>query len=87
MPQPIWPLSAPQSPFSSLLDKRAPVDCMVQPEEVCKVTKSVFWSLTPSRMSISPDEGQLGPKVQNAGHTPQVLLGICTMSAMKSPLV
>lgn len=33
---------------------------ILQPGEVCRVIELVGWALTPSIMSISPDEGQLG---------------------------
>lgn len=66
------------------LDAEPELD-IVQPEDVCRVTSFVVWVLTPSIMSISPDDGQLGPKVQNAGHTPQIEPGMCWMSAMKRP--
>ena len=36
-------------------------------------------------MSISPEAGQLGPNIQNAGHVPQIPPGMCAISAMKSP--
>lgn len=85
--QPWLPFPALQSPLCKWLDARAPVDCIVQPDDVCNVTALLDWSLTPSKMSISPDEGQFGPKVQKAGQTPQVLSGMWARSAMKRPLV
>lgn len=64
-PQPVLELSALQSLVVP------PVTLTVQPGEVWRVTESVVSALTPSIMSISPLEGQFGPKDQNAG---QVLL-------------
>lgn len=36
---------------------------MVQPGEVWRVMLLVVWRFTPSIMSISPEEGQLGPNI------------------------
>jgi hypothetical protein len=33
---------------------------------VCSAMELAFWLLTPSIISIPPDEGQLGPKVQTS---------------------
>lgn len=49
---------------------------MVHPAAVCRVIVSVPARLTPSITSISPLLGQLGPKSQKAGHTPQMLPGL-----------
>lgn len=44
----------------------------VQPAEVCKLTRSVPWLLTPSTRSISPSFGQVTSLVsQMAGQVPQ----------------
>jgi len=60
---------------------------MLHPAAVCKVIVSVPARLTPSITSISPLLGQLGPKSQKAGHTPQIEPGMCAISAMKRPCV
>lgn len=57
---------------------------IVQPGEVCRVMVFVNCALTPSIMSISPEEGQLGPNIQKAGQVPQPT-GMWAMSAMKRP--
>ena len=41
---------------------------VVQPSAVWRVYWFVVWSWTPSRMSISPPFGQLGPTDYQAGH-------------------
>lgn len=64
-----------------------PAVLMVQPDAVCNVIVSVPARLTPSITSISPLLGQLGPKSQNAGQTPQIDPGMWAMSAMKRPCV
>lgn len=37
---------------------------MVQLDDVCSVMALLDWVWTPSMMSISPEEGQLGPRSQ-----------------------
>ena len=53
-----------------------PLLVIEQPAEVWRVMESVAAKWTPSMISISPLEGQLGPKVQKAGHTPQMPPGM-----------
>lgn len=55
---------------------REPAVLIVHPAAVCRVIVSVPARLTPSITSISPLLGQLGPKSQKAGHTPQMLPGL-----------
>lgn len=64
-------------------------EAILQPGEldVWRVMWFTCPSFIPSRISISPPAGQLGPSSQNAGHTPHVEPGMCKMSATKRPLV
>lgn len=64
-----------------------PALLITHPGVVCSVIAFVVCMFTPSMMSISPELGQLGPKSQKAGQEPQVLEGICAMSATKRPWV
>lgn len=75
-PQPSFPLLALQLEFVSVVPDCEPAVLMVQPALVCRVIVSVPARLTPSTMSISPLLGQLGPKSQKAGQTPQILPGL-----------
>ena len=75
-PQPVFPLSVLQLEFWSVVPDCEPAVLIVHPAAVCRVMVSVPARLTPSITSISPLLGQLGPKSQKAGQTPQMLPGL-----------
>lgn len=58
------------------------VSAIEHPGPVCRVMALCCCVLTPSIMSISPEDGQSGPTVQNAGQTPQAWPGMCSRSRM-----
>lgn len=62
--QPSLPLFLLQSVEAKVVDDCEPAMSTTHPEDVCSVIALVAPRLTPSRMSISPELGQLGPKSQ-----------------------
>lgn len=69
-------------PELGLVSEDPPPPLMEQPGPVCSATLLEDWVFTPSMISISPDVGQFGPTVQNAGHVPHVEAGMCSRSSM-----